>query len=183
MAAWGILETAKVKLEPGSACVWAWQSASTVRSTEMEHKMGRNHKSCFVLKLLPSKIKQAPKRNPTAPQKRLYLWFRDDSLADTGSFLNRAVALEDEGWQRKRPNITRDTALHIGGALSAPVRTVTELKRMRCSPDTLRSYNENMLKVQISYTSCSSQTQEQQIHWVAPLPPDMMEIHFMNITH
>ena len=26
MAAWGILETAKVKLEGGSACVWLWRN-------------------------------------------------------------------------------------------------------------------------------------------------------------
>lgn len=52
------------------------------------------------------------------------------------------------------------------------------------APNTLRSCNGNMLKVWISHARYLSQTPQRHIRWATThFQSDIMEIHFMDITH
>lgn len=54
---------------------------------------------------------------------------------------------------------------------------------MRGPLNAQRSCNEAALKVEISYTAWLIADTGQKIQGVVPLPPDVMEGVFMNITH
>lgn len=164
----------------------ARQSASTVKSTGRVHRMGRNHKSCFVLNFLPSKIKQGIHAKPNSPmKKRLNLWLGHESVADTLLLQMRTPASENEEWQGKKAKRHMwHPSPHLRSTACTHPASQSEGKNECGAPNTLRSCNENMLKVWISHARYLSQTLQRHIRWAAPhFPPDIMEIHFMDITH
>lgn len=137
----------------------ARQSASTVKSTGRVHRMGRNHKSCFVLNFLPSKIKQGIHAKPNSPMEKKVKslirpwvsgWHAPSSDENSGIRKWRVTAEKGQTPRVTPVSPSEEHRLHPCSQ--------SEGKNECGAPDTLRSCNENMLKVWISHARYLSQT-------------------------